>query len=83
MEGGQQKCDTNQVILLMAEILHQLIGGLFIYLFIHVFIYLFIYLILFIYLFIYLLDFIHPRWCRISAINSMIIILIIFGIYDI
>ena len=44
MEGGQQKCDTNQVILLMAEILHQLIGGLFIYLFIHVFIYLFIYL---------------------------------------
>ncbi len=73
MEGGQQKCDTNQVILLMAEILHQLIGGLFIYLFIHVFIYLFI----------YLLDFIHPRWCRISAINSMIIILIIFGIYDI
>ena len=37
------------MILLMAEILHQLIGSLS-----H-----------------YLQGFIHPRWCRISAINSM------------
>ena len=36
------------IILLMAEILHQLIGSL-----AH-----------------YLQGFIHPRWCRISAINS-------------
>ena len=39
---------TLRVLLLMAEILHQLIGS-----FSH-----------------YLQGFIHPRWCRISAINS-------------
>ena len=40
------------LILLMAEILHQLIGSLS-----H-----------------YLQGFIHPRWCRISAINSILAI---------
>ena len=39
----------NSVVILMAEILHQLIGSLS-----H-----------------YLQGFIHPRWCKISAINSM------------
>ena len=39
----------NRILLLMAEILHKLIGSLS-----H-----------------YLQEFIHPRWCRISSINSM------------
>ena len=47
------------MILLMAEILHQLIGSLS-----H-----------------YLQGFIHPRWCRISAINSMLKFL--FSIFSI
>ena len=50
-----------QVLLLMAEILHQLIGSLS-----H-----------------YLRSFIHPRWCRISAINSMLVSgRVVFGGYS-
>ncbi len=43
------KMMKSEILLLMAEILHQLIGS-------------FSY---------YLWGFIHPRWCRISAINRM------------
>ena len=49
MEVKAIQSDPIQVILLMAEILHQLIDSLS-----H-----------------YLKGFIHPRWCRISAINSI------------
>jgi len=45
--NGMEQCNIH-VLLLIAEILHQLIGSLF-----H-----------------YLQGFIHPRWCRISSINS-------------
>ena len=44
----QLRCNTNPMLLLMEEILHQLIGSLS-----H-----------------YLQGLIHPRWCRISSINS-------------
>ena len=49
--------DFPPLLLLMAEILHQLIGSLS-----H-----------------YLQGLIHPRWCRISAINS--IMLVYWGVY--
>ena len=48
------------LILLMAEILHQMIGSLS-----H-----------------YLQGFIHPRWCRISAINSKPNFCWVIGLFD-